>query len=115
MKRPLPLIILIALAARAQQPACDKPYRLGHFVQLGNEDLRVDRTRAISPKELKEWDKKQARAQGACNAFVGEHPNVAVSKEFSYSVKGFATVRERCDSFCGTEKELNQLYEKDVK
>jgi hypothetical protein len=115
MKQLLPFAVLIALAASAQQLPCDKPYRLGHFVQLGNEDLRLDRTRAISPKELKEWDKKQAQAQGACNGFVSQHPNMAVSREFSYTVKRFATVRERCESFCGTDKELDQLYEKETR
>lgn len=82
-------------------------------MQLDNEDLRLDRHRTITTKQLKEWDVKQAHAQAACNAFVREHPNRAVSKEFSFTVKGFAIVHERCDSFCGTFEELMQLYGKE--
>jgi hypothetical protein len=108
-------VIILVSSARAQGPSCDKPYQRGHFVQLGNEDLRLDRHRAISKKELKEWDKKQEQAQAACNAFVSRHPNQAESMEFSYTVKGFATVRERCDSFCGTYDELMRLYENESK
>jgi len=100
--------------ARAQVLSCDKSYRLGHFTQLSTEDLRLDRTRAISPKESKEWAKKQAEAQAACSAFVNKHPNLAVSQEFSFTVKGFATIRERCDSFCGTDEELMRLYQKEI-
>jgi hypothetical protein len=108
-------VLLFAVTTQAQAPACNKPYRLGHFVQLGNEDLRVDRTRRISKKELKESNKKQEQAQAARNALVSEHPNIAVSKEFSYTVRGFLAVRERCDSFCGTLEELMQLYDKEYK
>ena len=82
MKRLLPFaIVLIAGVAQAQSQAssCDKPYRLGHFVQLPPEDLRTDRTRAISKKESKELDKKQMQAQGACTALVRKHPNLAVA------------------------------------
>jgi hypothetical protein len=104
------LLALIAGSAQAQAPSCDKPYHLGHFVQLGNEDLRLDRTRPITKKELQEWNKKQEQAQAVCNEFVSEHPNLSVSREFSYTVKGFATVREPCESSCGTEEELDQLY-----
>ena len=117
MKRLLPFaMVLIAGVAQAQSqaPSCDKPYRVGHFVQLPPEDLRTDRTRGITPKESKEWDKKQAQAQAACNAFVSKHPNLSVSQEFSFTVKGFETVRERCDSFCGTGEELLRLYMKEA-
>jgi hypothetical protein len=58
--------------------------------------------------------KKQTQAQAACNAFVGEHPNLAVSREFSFTVKGLATVRERCESFCETEKDLDELYQSET-
>lgn len=101
--------------AHAQAPSCDKPYERGHFTQLGNEDLRLDRHRPINKKELKEWDKKQEQAQSACNAFVGQHPNLSVSKDFSFTVKGFATVHERCESFCGTFEELMRLYDRESK
>ena len=116
MKRLLPFtIVLIAGVAQAQSqaPSCDKPYRLGHFVQLPPEDLRTE-PRGPSKKESKELDKKQMQAQAACDALVRAHPNLAVSQEFSFTVKGFETVRERCDSFCGTDEELGQLYLKEV-
>jgi hypothetical protein len=113
--KPLALVLLfIAISSAQNSPTCDKPYRLGHFVQLGTEDLRVDRARAITKKEQKEWSNKQTQAQHECDAFAGQHPNLAVAKEFSFTVKGFATVRERCESFCGTEKDLEQLYQKEI-
>jgi hypothetical protein len=113
---PVALIVLTcAGTAQTQAPSCDRPYQRGHFVQLDNEDLRLDRHRAITAKELTDWNRKQAQAQAACNAFVSEHPNRAVSKEFSYTIKGFTLVHERCDSFCGTYEELMQLYEKEKK
>jgi hypothetical protein len=118
MSKFLPVVLIVfacAGAAQMQAQSCDQPYRIGHFVQLDNEDLRLDRRRAISAKELKDWNRKQAQAQAACNAFVSEHPNRAVSKEFRYTIKGFVIVHERCDSFCGTFEDLMQLYEKDKK
>jgi hypothetical protein len=120
MKRfVLHMFVLIAIGAVQDAPAqqktsCDKPYRIGHFVSLGSEDLRLDRSRAISKKEMKDWDKKQFEAQRACNAFVGKHPNLSVSEDFSFTVKGFITVHERCDSFCGTGDDLRQLYEREI-
>ena len=107
-------LFLSTFAIAQSAPTCDKPYRLGHFVQLGTEDLRMDRTRAATKKEQKEWSNKQAQAQNECNTFASQHPNLAVSKEFSFTVKGFVTVRERCESFCGTDKELEQLYQKEA-
>lgn len=115
MKKLFLLIAAIGTTVSAQAPSCKKPYQVGHFTQLGTEDLRTDRTRPISNKESKEWTKKQTDAQIACNVFVSQHPNLAVSKEFSFTVKRFVTVRERCDSFCGTEKELEQRYEQEKK
>jgi hypothetical protein len=115
MKQFLPFtLVFIVGIAQSQAPSCDKPYRIGHFVQLPYEDLRIDRTRAITPKENKEWSKKQSQAQAACDALVSKHPNQTVSQEFSFTVKGFVTVRERCDSFCGTGEELMQLYQKEI-
>jgi len=115
MKQLLLFVAFVIATALAESPTCNKPYRLGHFTQLSNEDLRQDRTRAATQKQLKNWSKKQEQAQAACNSFVSQHPNVAVSKEFSFRVEGLAAVRERCGSFCGTETELDQLYEKEVK
>lgn len=111
----LSAILFIFAPVTQAQPSCGKPYQLGHFVQLGSEDLRQDRTHAATSKQLTEWSKKQTQAQAACNALVSQHPNQAVSKEFSFTVKGLSTVRERCDSFCGTQKELDDLYEKETK
>jgi hypothetical protein len=102
-------------SAQQQKPSCDKPYRLGHFVAVATEDLRLDRSRAITKKETKDWEKKQDEAQRQCAALVRQHPNLAVSEMFSFTVKGFATIHERCESFCGTDDELMQLYESDVK
>ncbi|MGA7925679.1 MAG: hypothetical protein WCA20_06755 [Candidatus Sulfotelmatobacter sp.] len=59
------VMVFFAGSIQAQAPSCDKPYQRGHFVQLSNEDLRLDRHRAISKKELKEWDKKQDQAQAS--------------------------------------------------
>jgi hypothetical protein len=109
------VFLLGVSVAQSQSPSCDKPYQRGHFTQLGTEDLRLDRHRAINKKELKEWDKKQEQAQSACNAFVSQHPNLPVSKDFSFTVKGFATVRERCESFCGSYEELMQIYARENK
>ena len=94
--------------------SCNKPYQIGRFVQLDNEDLRLH-PRPITEKESKEWGKKQAQAQTACNAFVSKHPNRAVSEDFSFTIKGFITVHERCESFCGTFEELMQSYDKEKK
>jgi hypothetical protein len=98
----------------AQQKTCDKPYQIGRFVNLAGEDLRIDRSRAITKKENREWEKKQSQAQTVCNAFVKEHPNLAVSKDFSFTIKGFMTVNERCESFCGTYEDLDRLYQEEV-
>lgn len=104
------LLILSILAsayfAGAQADSCATPYRIGKFRQLGTEDLRIDRHRQISKKELKDWGAKQQLIQSQCTTFVSGHPNVAVSKDFSFTVKGFATVSERCESFCGTYEDL---------
>jgi hypothetical protein len=43
---------------------------------------------------------------------VRQHPNLEVSKEFSFTIKGFATVHERGESFCGTYEDLDRLYQK---
>jgi hypothetical protein len=112
------ILVGIGSAQDSQQqrkPSCDKPYRLGHFVTVATEDLRLDRSRAINKKETKDWDRRQLEAQRQCDALVRQHPNLTVSENFSFTVKGFATVHERCESFCGTEDELMQLYESDVK
>jgi hypothetical protein len=108
------LILVLLPRVFAQQKTCDKPYQIGHFVDLGGEDLRIDRTRAITKKENKDWAKKQSQAQTVCNAFVKEHPNLAVSKDFSFTIKGFMTVNERCESFCGTYEDLDRLYQEEV-
>jgi len=114
----LPMIFLFASGAthaqNAQAKSCDKPYQIGRFVQLDNEDLRL-KPRRITEKESKEWKRKQAQAQIACNAFVSKHPNRAVSEDFSFTVKGFTAVRERCESFCGTFDELMRSYDEEKK
>jgi hypothetical protein len=63
MKEILPFAILfIAGAALAQAPTCDKSYRLGHFMQLGTEDLRVllGRHRSQAQRD----PQRRGRAQG---------------------------------------------------
>src|SRR5207237_1275671 len=91
--------VLIAGVAQAQSqaPSCDKPYRWGRVVHLPPEDLRLY-PRGPSKKELKELDKKIGQAQAACDALIRKHPNLAVSQTFSYTVEGFETLHERCDS-----------------
>jgi hypothetical protein len=115
MNRFVAVLVLVSLPpVFAQQKTCDKPYQIGRFVNLGGEDLRIDRTRAITKKEAKEWAKKQGEAQAACNGFVREHPNLAVSRDFSFTIKGFSTVNERCESFCGTYEDLDRIYQEEI-
>jgi len=93
---------------------CDKlPYRLGHIVILKSTDLR-DHPRAATKKELKELVKKQDRAQAECNSFVSGSPGHPVSKEVSYTVDSFAAYYGRCESFCGTEKDLLDFISKEA-
>jgi hypothetical protein len=115
MKCLLPFaIILISGLTQAQAPLCDKlPYRLGHLVVLNSTDLRSNR-RPVSKKELKELGKKQDKAQAECNAFVSKHPGEPVSSEFSYTVERFAAYYGRCESFCGTDKDWQQLIQKEA-
>jgi hypothetical protein len=112
MKRLLPLILLAAFPIKAQDTpakACDKlPYRLGHLTLVNSTDLR-DKPRAATKKESKELERKITQTQAACNAFARQYPGHAVSKEFSYEVKGLAAYLTRCESFCGTEKELSEI------
>jgi hypothetical protein len=100
--------------AQAKAPPCDKlPYRLGHLVVLNSTDLR-DHPRAITKAEWKEMSKKNSQAQAECNAFVSKSPGHPVSTELSVSIKGFAAYYERCDSFCGTDKEWEHLIQKEA-
>jgi hypothetical protein len=123
MKKLTPIVLTALLVGigsaqdspQQRKPSCDKPYRLGHFVTVVTEDLRLDRSRAINKKERKDWDRRQLEAQRQCDALVRQHPNLAVSENFSFTVKGFATVHERCESFCGTDEELMQVYDKEVR
>lgn len=111
----LVLATAFLLQSAPAEQTCDKPYRLGHFVRHDIEDLRVDRHRAATKKQLKELDKQQAEIRASCDAFVSEHPNRAVSKEFFLRVPGLLSEYERCESFCGTEKELLDLVDKETK
>jgi hypothetical protein len=114
--KPLLLVtvLIVAGVAQAQAPSCDKlPYRLGHLIMLNSTDLR-DHPRAITKKEWKEMSKKNEQTQADCNAFVRKYPGHPVSTELAFTVKGFAAYLERCDSFCGTEKDLRQLTDKEV-
>lgn len=121
MKRSILFVtVLIAAchAATAQdnqaKVVCDKlPYRLGHIVYLNSTDLR-DHARAATKKELKAMGRKIAQIQAECNAFVSTSPGHAVAKDVSYTVKGFAAYYERCESFCGTEKDLSALINKEA-
>jgi hypothetical protein len=63
----------------------------------------------VTKKELKQLGKQQDRMQVECNVFVRKYPGHPVSKEISYTVDGFAAYYGRCESFCGTEKDLLDL------
>jgi hypothetical protein len=112
MKRFLLLILLAAVPVKAQDApvkTCDKlPYRLGHIVYLSSTDLR-DHPRGPTKKESKEMDRKIAQLQAECNAFVSRSPGHPVSKDVSYTIKGFVAYYERCESFCGTDKDLSEV------
>ena len=120
--RPIAVFLLLSLCiaraqvgpAQAKVPPCDKlPYRLGHLVILNTTDLR-DHPRAITKAESKEMSKKMSQAQAECNAFVSKSPGHQVSTDLSFTIKGFAAYYERCDSFCGTDKEWEQLIQKEA-
>ena len=110
------LAILLVLLGAQSSPAqtCEKPFEIGRLVTVRSEDLRLDRHRPISKKEIKILSKKTAQAQGTCDALVRKHPNLAVSESLSFTVEGFATIYDRCESFCGTREELEHFYEKEA-
>jgi hypothetical protein len=106
------------LAQQAPQPSeqtCGQTYHWGHLVQHDTEDLRVDRTRGATKKQMRELNRQMAGVIAACNSFVREHPNRAVSKELFVRVPGLLSGYDRCESFCGTESELNALTDKEAK
>jgi len=99
---------------QAKSAPCDKlPYRLGHLASLHSTPL-WDYPRQITKKEWKELSRKQGRVDRECNAFVRTSPGQPVAKDVAWTVEGFAAYYARCESFCGTERDLSELTRKEV-
>jgi hypothetical protein len=100
--------------AQTNPVSCEKlPYRLGHLTLLASTDLRYSQV-AATKFQLKEMKKKVHQAGLECDAFVRTSPGHPVSKELAFTINGFASYLERCDSFCGTEDDLMELSTKET-
>jgi hypothetical protein len=114
MKWPVSLVFILVASGTGAQTPCDKlPYRLGHLTLIASTDLRTTKV-AATKFQLKEMKKKVHQAGLDCDAFVRTSPGHPVSKELAFTVNGFASYLERCDSFCGTEDDLLELSNKET-
>jgi hypothetical protein len=107
--------ILATGQPQSPSPTCGNPYEIGMLVAASTEDLRQDRSKACTKKQLKQSGESNARLWARCDAFVGQHPNKFVtSTEFSETVKGCLTTAYRCESFCGTRKDRMKVIDDNV-
>ena len=93
----------------AQEKACNRPYEVGLVSTTWTETLRPIPP-AATKKELKRMGKASDQVRFQCDQFVRANFDHYVTKEFFYTVEGFAKFVDRCESFCGTSAERSQFY-----